>query len=78
MFTFLDSLDNTLPKYHFTSSVPAFHSPEHLKKLKDSIKAEFPNGPLISKTVKPDIDLSVQDRMKHIGKEIIKLRKRKR
>ena len=77
MFTFLDSLDNTLPKYHFTSSLPGPQSPEVLKAIKESIKEAFPNGPAISKTIFPDVDLSVKDKMKHIGKEIIKLRKKR-
>jgi hypothetical protein len=77
MFTFFESSDTTLPKYYFTSSLPGPQPPDVLKAVRAVIKETFPNGPAISKTVTPDVDLSVKDKMKHIGKEIIKLRKRK-
>jgi hypothetical protein len=68
--------DNSLGKYYMTP-LPGPQGPEVLRAIKASIKEAFPNGPAIAKTVVPDVDLSVKDRMKHIGKEIIKLRKRK-
>ena len=77
MFTFLDSSNTSMPKYYFTSSLPGPQPPHVLKAVRAVIKETFPNGPAISKTVTPDVDLSVKDKMKHIGKEIIKLRKRK-
>ena len=75
MFSFFN--DNSPDKYYFTASLPGPQGPEVLKAVRASIKEAFPNGPAISKTIVPDGNLSVQDRMKHIGKEIIKLRKRK-
>jgi hypothetical protein len=68
--------DNSLGKYYMTP-LPGPQGPEVLRAIRASIKEAFPNGPAIAKTVVPDVDLSVKDRMKHIGKEIIKLRKRK-
>lgn len=75
MFNFFN--DNSPAKYHFSASLPGPQGPEVLRALRASIKESFPNGPAIAKTVTPDVDLSVKERMKHIGKEIIKLRKRK-
>jgi hypothetical protein len=77
MFTFFESSKTTFPKYYFSSSLPEPQSAEVLIAIKKSIREEFPNGPAISKTVTPDIDLSVKDKMKHISKEIIKLRKKR-
>ena len=68
--------DNSLGKYYVTP-LPGPQGPEVLRAIRASIKEAFPNGPAIAKTVVPDVELSVKDRMKHIGKEIIKLRKRK-
>lgn len=75
MFNFFNY--NSPNKYYFTAPLPDFQKPEVLKALRASIKEAFPNGPSIAKTVNPDVDLTVKERMKHIGKEIIKLRKRK-
>jgi hypothetical protein len=68
--------DNSPGKYYVTP-LPGPQGPEVLRAIRASIKEAFPNGPAIAKTVVPDVELSVKDRMKHIGKEIIKLRKRK-
>lgn len=77
MFTFFESSSTTLPKYYFTSSLPSPQPTNVVKEARAVLKEAFPNGPAIVKTVTPDVDLSVKDKMKHISKEIIKLRKRR-
>lgn len=60
-----------LPKYYFDTFIEE-RTPDLVQEARRLHKIEYPSGPKISKTILPDKQLTISERMLHVENEIKK------